>query len=370
MSAAVGNVKHLDRDVSHRVKRARTSPGGPSGAVVVLVEVAGVLGVPVPVVDVVDVVAVLHGFVPAALAVDVLVLGRVVMLVIGGRTHLATALSSARTSCHRRDLRSIGSATRKAWVPLNGLEASSAEGRATGFRQRRLGHGGGPYVEHCRRRASRQTAAALGLAPPSAWSGSNNHPRPQNSLGLIAQFGVRHVSATKVSQQSGILLVGCLELQRDSVRVAEVEVRAKFHVLDWAVGDVHRLEPLLPRDQLVPTGRGQPKVIETGLQLGVRSGRGAGVLDEADAETGCSIQADPTVAEVEDGNQPEHLGVETGAAVQVGNAQGEVVDSGECGHRVHFLGAQGPVRTRMALNASRTLVGRSEGCSTHVTAPG
>jgi hypothetical protein len=47
-----------------------------------------------------------------------------------------------------------------------------------------------------------------------------------------------------------------------------------------------------------------------------------------------------------------------------------VVDSGECGHRVHFLGAQGPVRTRMALNASRTLVGRSEGCSTHVTAPG
>jgi hypothetical protein len=111
---------------------------------------------------------VFHGFMPAALAVDVLVLGRVVMLVIGGRTHLATALSSARTSCHRRDLRSIGSATRKAWVPLNGLEASSAEGRATGFRQRRLGHGGGPYVEHCRRRASRQTAAALGLAvlPP------------------------------------------------------------------------------------------------------------------------------------------------------------------------------------------------------------
>ena len=142
---------------------------------------------------------------------------------------------------------------------------------------------------------------------------------------MIAQFGVRHVSAAKVSQQSGVRLVGCLELQRDSVRVAEVEVRAKFHVLDWAVGDVHRLEALFPRDQLVPTGRSQTKVIKAGLQLGVRSGRGAGVSDEADAETGCSIQADPTVAEVEDGKQPEHLGVETSAALQVGNAQGEVV---------------------------------------------
>ena len=71
-------------------------------------------------------------------------------------------------------------------------------------------------------------------------------------------------------------------------------------------------------------------------------GAAPGVSDEADAETGGSIQADPTVAEVEDGKQPEHLGVETGAAVQVGNAHGEVVDSGECGHRVHFLGAQGP----------------------------
>lgn len=69
---------------------------------------------------------------------------------------------------------------------------------------------------------------------------------------------------------------------------------------------------------------------------------GAGVSDEADAETGCSIQADPTVAEVEDGKQPEHLGVETGAAVQVGNAQGEVVDSGECRHWVHLRDAQGP----------------------------
>ena len=138
MSAAVGNVKHLDRDVSHRVKRARTSPGGPSGAVVVLVEVAGVLCVPVPVVEVVDVVTVFHGFMPAAFAVDVLVLGRVVMLVIGGRTHLATALSSARTSCHRRDLRSIGSTTRTAWVTLNRLEAIGAAGHATGLRQGRL----------------------------------------------------------------------------------------------------------------------------------------------------------------------------------------------------------------------------------------
>ena len=113
------------------------------------------------------------------------------------------------------------------------------------------------------------------LAPRAGWSGSNHHPRPKDSLGLVAQFGVRHVSAAKVSQQSGVRLVGCLELQRDSVRVAEVEVRAKFHVLDWAVGDVHRLEALLPRDQLVPTGRSQPKVIKAGLQLGVRSGRGA-----------------------------------------------------------------------------------------------
>src|SRR6478752_7742769 len=140
MSAAVGNVKHLDRDVSHRVKRARTSPGGPSGAVVVLVEVAGVLCVPVPVVEVVDVVTVFHGFVPAALAVDVLVLGRVVMLVIGGRTHLATALSSARSSCHRRDPGMIGSAALRAWAQLNGLEASGAGGHATAFRQSGLGH--------------------------------------------------------------------------------------------------------------------------------------------------------------------------------------------------------------------------------------
>ena len=102
MSAAVGNVKQLDRDVSHRVKRARTSPAGGSGAVVVLVEVAGVLCVPVPVVEVVDVVTVFHGFMSAALAVDVLVLGRVVMLVIGGRTHLAIALSSARSAMPSR----------------------------------------------------------------------------------------------------------------------------------------------------------------------------------------------------------------------------------------------------------------------------
>jgi len=167
MSAAVGNVKHLDRDVSHRVKRARTSPGGPSGAVVVLVEVAGVLCVPVPVVEVVDVVTVFHGFMPAALAVDVLVLGRVVMLVIGGRSHLAIVLSSARYSCHRRDLRIIGSAT-QSLVPLNGLDASSAGGRTTGFRQSRLGQVGGPYAEHRRRRASRQTAEALALAVPRA----------------------------------------------------------------------------------------------------------------------------------------------------------------------------------------------------------
>jgi hypothetical protein len=120
------------------VKRAGTSRVGPSGAVVVLVEVAGVLGVPVPVMDVVDVVAVLDGFVPAALAVDVLVLGRVVMLVIGGRTHLVIALSSARFSCHRRDLRSIGSTTRTAWVTLNRLEAIGAAGHATGLRQGRL----------------------------------------------------------------------------------------------------------------------------------------------------------------------------------------------------------------------------------------
>ncbi len=70
--------------------------GRNSDAVVVLVEVPGVLSVPVPVVEVVDVVAVLHGFVPAVLAVDVLVIGLVVMFVIGRRRHLAVALSSTR----------------------------------------------------------------------------------------------------------------------------------------------------------------------------------------------------------------------------------------------------------------------------------
>jgi hypothetical protein len=53
----------------------------------VLVEVPGVLSVPVPVVEVVDVVSVLYGFVPAVLAVDVLVIGLVVMFVIGRRRH-------------------------------------------------------------------------------------------------------------------------------------------------------------------------------------------------------------------------------------------------------------------------------------------
>jgi hypothetical protein len=62
--------------------------GAASGAVVVLVEVAGVLGVAVPVVEIVHVVTVLDGVVPATLAVDVLVFGWVVMLVIGGGAHV------------------------------------------------------------------------------------------------------------------------------------------------------------------------------------------------------------------------------------------------------------------------------------------
>jgi hypothetical protein len=57
----------------------------------VLVEVPGVLSVPVPVMEVVDVVAVLHGVVSAALAVDVLVIGLVVMFVIGRRRHLVAS---------------------------------------------------------------------------------------------------------------------------------------------------------------------------------------------------------------------------------------------------------------------------------------
>jgi hypothetical protein len=43
---------------------------------------------------------------PAALAVDVLVVGlvvMVVMVVIGGRTHLSIVLSSTRSWCHRRE---------------------------------------------------------------------------------------------------------------------------------------------------------------------------------------------------------------------------------------------------------------------------
>ena len=54
-----------------------------------LVEVALVLGVPVAVVKVVDVVTVRHRLVAAPLAMDVLVLGVVVVLVVGGcRRHL------------------------------------------------------------------------------------------------------------------------------------------------------------------------------------------------------------------------------------------------------------------------------------------
>jgi hypothetical protein len=55
----------------------------------VLVEVAGVLGVPVPVVEIVEVVTVLDSLMSAPLAMNVLVVGHVVMLVIGGRGHLA-----------------------------------------------------------------------------------------------------------------------------------------------------------------------------------------------------------------------------------------------------------------------------------------
>ena len=132
-----GVVGRLREDAKRALLPSRA---GPSGAVVVLVEVAGVLCVPVTVVEVVDVVTVWHGFMPAVLAVDVLVVGLVVMLVIGGRTHLVIALSSARFSCHRRDLRSIGSTTRTAWVTLNRLEAIGAAGHATGLRQSRL-HG-------------------------------------------------------------------------------------------------------------------------------------------------------------------------------------------------------------------------------------
>jgi len=57
----------------------------------VLVVVAGVLGVPVPVVQIVHVVVMLDAFVAAAGTVDMLVFGLIMLPVVLGRTHLASA---------------------------------------------------------------------------------------------------------------------------------------------------------------------------------------------------------------------------------------------------------------------------------------
>ena len=59
-----------------------------------LVEVASVLRVPVAVVKVVHMITVLNGLMPAALAVNVGVIGLVVLLMIGGGHHLDVALSA------------------------------------------------------------------------------------------------------------------------------------------------------------------------------------------------------------------------------------------------------------------------------------
>ena len=75
-----------------------------------LVEVAGVLGVTVPIVEIVDVVTVLDRLVPASLAVDMLVFGWVVMLVIGGRAHIAVPSSLPVSTYHRPSERLGGTA--------------------------------------------------------------------------------------------------------------------------------------------------------------------------------------------------------------------------------------------------------------------
>ena len=87
-----------------------------------------------------------------------------------------------------------------------------------------------------------------------------------------------------------------------------------------------------PGDKFIAVGRCQPQVVQPDLQLGEQAQRHPRMLYQADGEATRAVQADPAVSEVQDGHQPEHLGVEPRTGIEVGHAQREMVHSGEARH--------------------------------------
>ena len=94
---AVGATRAALRRMQIRGSASRPRRG--SVAVAVLVVMASMLGVPVPVMEVVNMVAMLDGLMAAALTVDVLVIGLLVLLVLFvlfGRRHLKVSIYGGR----------------------------------------------------------------------------------------------------------------------------------------------------------------------------------------------------------------------------------------------------------------------------------
>ena len=81
-----------------RSRGSASRPGRGSVAVAVLVVMASMLGVPVPVMEIVNMVTMLDALMAAALTVDVLVIGLLVLLVLVllGRRHLKVSIFVGR----------------------------------------------------------------------------------------------------------------------------------------------------------------------------------------------------------------------------------------------------------------------------------
>ena len=82
-----------------QIRGSASRPRRGSAAVAVLVVMASMLGVPVPVMEVVNMVTMLDGLMAAALTVDVLVIGLLVLLVLLvllGRCHLKVSIYGGR----------------------------------------------------------------------------------------------------------------------------------------------------------------------------------------------------------------------------------------------------------------------------------